>query len=274
MMEVRVQWIVKYLYTSGKLWGIFPLVYNVRTNSVKVSRKAFCYCSAVAVIIITMTAYLVFCQITSTHRLYEKVKIYPALSLQGHIVQYLAIVISYFTQIWNTTAFKDILNEALRLHQDIVYKSLNQPCDRKLQHHMLFQLSLILSATTLSLLYFPLTSALQDLFNRLMLGYYLMLIIHMIDIIFTQLYISGMLFAAHLYRNINETLSILINQFQRHTRVTAMNSCELSDEIDELSILHSRVFHFTQKWHSIFSKHLLLMHLKVCLVFMIQVYSV
>lgn len=265
------QWLGKCPFRFGKLLGVFPFVYHAKSKSVSVSNASFYYSLVLNIVIITVTPLCVREIFYVNRTVFWKVRLFEVGMILQYAAEYLTISISYLRILIKTSDYKVIVNEGISLYQDVFYKSLHRPCDRKLRLHMFFLLTLTLFYIAISIVYFNVARYSVPFFSWLSLCFYFSIVNNLIDATFTHFYVGGMLYSAHLYRLINQKLSILIKRIRNSKKVNAMKCCDLSDDIDELNQMHSRIHELTHKLHDLFSHHLLFMYLKVFTTISVQV---
>lgn len=263
--------IKKWLVRFGKLLGVFPFVYHAKSKCVSVSNASFYYSLVLVTFLITITPFCVREIFYVNRTVFRKVRLFELGMILQSGAEYLTVSISSLRILFKTSDYKVIVNESIRLYQNVFCKSLHRPCDRKLRFHILFLLILTLFYTSISIVYFNVARYSVPFFTWLSLCFYITIANNLIDATFTHFYVGGMLYSAHLYRLINKRLSILIKRIRNFKKVNVMNCCDLSDEIDELNQMHSRIHELTQKLHALFSHHLLFKYLKVFTTICVQV---
>lgn len=263
------------LIWSGRLLGIYYFDYDEDSRSIIISTVALVYSTLVGIFYlvsspITMWGWITTQLVVKSGTIEGRTTF---LQISTEILVLFVIVVYLFA---NIHAYKDVINQGLKMYDEVLKNGsiAIHESEPKFMRQIMFKIIFAIISTTSLIGAIFLNASEMPIFRVLILQSNI-IATNSMNLVVSMYYFCGMLFIAHLFRGINRKLQNLLRQLHNpetlHPGEFVIKCCELSDEIDRLSIMHDKLCSFTNKLNRFFAPHTFIMFLHGFMAFVSQV---
>lgn len=272
---------LKLLFFVGKLQGLIVFAYEtVPVVSCKTSPFLCKYSSVYTVLIVIFLKFLVFKMISWSQffQLISKTVLIFVFITESLITAYRVMTV-YVMQIYYRKRFRNILSEAVQIHQSLVelmkgvlhFDQSFYRCYFSKVVGISFQLAVIFFLMSL---YRRFTS---DIFYSDMITYTIVVYMHFTSITISSIFYAGMMVILLFYQNVNQKALQISNSIKAvhdadlKIKIKHQLCRRLTDEIDQIVHIYEKISKFSNKFNKQFSPQLLLTIINAFYVVLVQV---
>lgn len=250
--------------------GLFYFRVNQATGAVKLSHFLLTYGVIYGIIITIVTPRSIYFILKLDNIKFSDVNVLIAASVLEYFSVYLITCSAYWSFLRNLKLIKSIVMQGMNLYRAGLKLQTKWFHDEgRFISRMIYKLINVYVLSSSSVSYF-----LANYFNNDydLLRYVLNItIINFINSMLNNAYIWGIMFGAHLHRLINREIIAITKIINDMKRPDIWKSCELSDAIDRLNILHTEVTQYTRDLNRLFGMQNMLMFLNAFITIVAQV---
>lgn len=254
----------------GQTSGLFYFRINQATGAVKLSYFLLPYGVIYGIIITIVTPRSIYFILKLDNINLSNVNILIAASVLEFYTVYLITCSAYWSFLMNLKLAKSIVRQGMNLYREgLKLQSVWFHNEGRFIFRMIYKLFnvYVLSSSSIS---FFLANYFNDDYD--LLRYVLNItLINFINSMLNNAYIWGIMFGAHLYRSINREIIAITKTINEMKRPDIGKSCELSDAIDRLNILHTEVTQYTRDLNQLFGMQNMFMFLNAFITIVAQV---
>lgn len=254
-----------------KICGFFYFSFNRNPKSVQSSKFLVAYGVFIALLVILITPWSIF-RVLRLGAVVQPTTLL-AVTVFQFVTQYFHTAMAYVYLLRHLRVYQHTIRQALIISRELGQHQFQLfTSDKKFVYRVLLQLVCFVVLTR-----FAVAHILETTFevNSHMLFHTLFIL--GLDgnwIILTNVYVGGLLFAAHSYRHLNKNLKLIMLELDGLKSTNVTRYCQLSDRVDILNQIHSDIASFLGNLNRLFAPYILLTTLNEFVTITAQVFLI